>query len=186
MQKITLFSLTITILLLTFNFNSFTYSSEHNTDKKPVSVFSELEGKWQGQFAGYDTKGNILYNLDVTQIYKTVNNTTQNVYIEDKSEDGTVTTGKGQNIAIIKSDGTLEMKCIVKKSNGEMSKHQGALSKGPDGRKNIIWHSEKPGKTETFREWVEKREGGTYYMIQGMGIYENTPILMSGSYRKVE
>ncbi len=183
MKKTILIS-TFLIIVLTFVFNLISVRSE--VPQKPVAVFSELDGKWEGNFIGYNSKGEILYKIEVTQTYKTINDTTQEVYIKDKSEDGKVTTGKGKNIATKNSDGSLSLKCIVEKSSGDKVEHNGTISKGPDGEKNIIWYSEKPGRIETFRESVEKRSDGEYYLIQGMGIYGKTSVLMSGKYKKVE
>lgn len=183
-MKKTNLALSIIFLAVISQFNLKHVSGEEK--KPPVSVFSELDGKWQGNFVGYDIKGNILYKIEVTQIYKTISDTTQEVYIEDKAVDGTVITGKGKNIATINDDGLIDLICIVEKSTGEKVEHKGTLSKGPDGKKNIIWHSSNPKRTETFREFVEKRDDGEYYIIQGLGIYGKTSILMSGKYEKVK
>lgn len=177
---------TLFLILLFFVPFCLLIPAQSDEAKPPVSVFSELDGKWKGNFIGYNSKGEILYKIEVMQIYKTVSDTTQEVDIEDKSEDGEVITGKGKNIATLNPDGSYSLKCIVEKSNGDKVEHIGTLSKGPDGEKNIIWYSNKPDRVETFRESVEKRYDGEYYLIQGMGIYGNTPILMSGSYKRVE
>lgn len=183
MKKIIFISIISIVSIITLTFQP---SLAKESGKKPVSVFSELDGKWQGSFIGYSTKGNIIYKIEVTQIYKTISDTTQHVYIEDKAEDGKITKGIGKNIAAFNEDGSLKLKCIVEKSNGERVEHEGILSKGPDGKKNIIWFSEKPERIETFREWVEDRSDGKHYLIQGMGQYGDTLILMSGSYKKIE
>lgn len=164
--------------------NSRSYSREVSIP--PVSVFSDLDGTWEGNFIGYDLKGNILYEIKVRQVYQTVNRTTQSVEIEDTLSNGEVIRGEGKNLANVKQDGSLELKCIVEKSNGERVDHIGRLSKGPGGEKKIIWYSMNDNKREMFVEGVEKSGEETFYTISGMGIYGNTAVLMEGRYKKVE
>lgn len=183
-KRILQFLLILVVFSSVADSNSGSYSSEVSIP--PVSVFSDLDGTWEGNFIGYDLKGNILYKIKVRQIYKTVNRTTQSVEIEDTLSNGEVIRGKGRNIADIKSDGSLELKCIVEKSNGDRVDHVGRLTEGPGGEKKLIWYSMDDNKQEMFVEGVEKSGEETFYTISGMGIYGNTAVLMEGRYKKVE
>ncbi|MHC4992792.1 MAG: hypothetical protein ACYTGC_17610 [Planctomycetota bacterium] len=152
----------------------------------PVAVFAELDGTWEGTFVGFDSAGRELYRIRVRQIYRTVSDTVQRVRIEDRMNDGTVVTGEGENIATRRADGTLELRCIVRKSTGERVEHQGRLVSGPDGDRQIVWHSEAPGRTETFRETVRPEGARHVYEINGLGRYGETLMLMTGRYVRVE
>ena len=156
-----------------------------STTAPPVSVFAELDGAWAGTFVGYDSKGHELYRITVRQTYETINDTTQTVRIEDRMPDGTIIRGEGVNTARRLDDGTLALSCSVNKSNGEHVEHSGRLVNGPDGDHQIIWYSDAPGRTETFRELVRKESGETIYEINGMGRYDQTMILMNGRYRRI-
>lgn len=151
-------------------------------ENAPVEVFVELDGTWKGTFIGYDLTGTELYRIKVKQTYRTINDTTQTVQIEDIYPNGKIVTGEGKNIALRMHDGSLNLKCIVKKSNGEHVQHTGRLVSGPSGENQLIWYSK--DKKEIFRESVEERIDGVYYIINGMGIYGKTSVLMTGSYRK--
>jgi len=183
-KRILHFLLILVVLSSVADSNSRSYSSEVSIP--PVSVFSDLDGTWEGNFIGYDLKGNILYEIKVRQVYQTINSTTQTVLIEDTHSSGEVIRGEGKNLANVKQDGSLELKCIVEKSNGERVDHIGRLSKGPGGEKKIIWYSMNGNKREMFVEGVETSGEGTFYTISGMGIYSDTAVLMEGRYKKVE
>lgn len=148
----------------------------------PVRVFAALDGVWEGVFVGHDETGIELYRISVRQEYETINPTTQTVRIRDILPDGTVITGQGENTAQRLPDGTLLLKCVVRKSNGEVVRHDGRLIKGPQGDEQIIWHSKALNRTETFRESVRIENGRTIYEINGLGRYHDSLILMHGRY----
>ena len=150
----------------------------------PIAVFADLDGVWKGTFVGYDPTGKELYRIRVRQEYETISDTLQKVRITDTMPDGTVITGEGENIAHRRSDGTLELKCTVRKSDGELVEHSGRIIRGPDGTAQIIWHSRSPTRIETFREYVFQHENKTIYEINGMGRYDGTLMLMTGRYTK--
>jgi hypothetical protein len=151
----------------------------------PVAVFAELDGTWQGTFVGWDAEGRELFRLRVAQTYRTVSDTTQEVAIEDLGADGTVTTGRGENVATRAADGTLALTCKVEKSNGDTVLHQGSVVTGPGGRPEILWHSQGAGRAEVFRERVVEEGGETLYLIDGLGRYGDGVVLMAGRYRRV-
>ena len=134
---------------------------------------------------GYDPSGKELYRITVHQVYETVSLTEQSVRIRDLMPDGTVITGNGKNTAIRRSDGTLDLRCRVEKSNGDRVEHRGRLIRGPTGAREIVWHTRSPDRLETFREAVRRTEAGTTYFIHGMGLYGDSHVLMAGEYRKI-
>ncbi|MCZ6835606.1 MAG: hypothetical protein O7G85_07515 [Planctomycetota bacterium] len=150
----------------------------------PVQVFAELDGVWAGTFVGYDESGRELYRIQVRQEYETIDANTQTVRVRDTMPDGTVITGEGTNIAIRSPDGTLQLTCIVNKSNGERVEHAGRLVKGPEGDEQIVWYSKATNRVETFREFVHHEGKQTIYEINGMGQYNDSLILMTGRYIK--
>lgn len=152
---------------------------------RPVDIFKDLEGHWAGTFVGYDTSGKEVYRIGVKQWYRTVNATTQEVRLEDTMADGSVVTGKGQNIAR-SVGGSLELSCRVEKSNGDRVLHRGRLVRGPAGDKQIVWSMKTKDRTETFREWVADDSGKGTYHIQGLGSYGGTLMLMAGRYQRQE
>ncbi|MEE8155560.1 MAG: hypothetical protein V3T53_11465 [Phycisphaerales bacterium] len=156
----------------------------HDRLRAPVAVFAELDGTWSGTFVGYDETGNELYRLAVTQRYQTINDTTQSVIIQDTMPDGTVITGRGENTAHRRADGSLDLRCMVTKSNGDRVAHQGRVVAGPNGEKQIVWYSRGPDRVETFREVVRHEGSQLVYEINGMGRYGKTLILMHGRYTK--
>ncbi len=156
----------------------------HDQSCAPVEVFADLEGTWSGAFVGYDETGNELYRIAVTQHYETINDTTQSVIIQDTMPDGTVITGRGENTAHRRADGSLDLRCIVTKSNGDRVAHQGRIVIGPDGDQQIVWYSSGPDRVETFREAVRREGSELVYEINGMGRYGKTLILMHGRYTK--
>jgi hypothetical protein len=158
---------------------------ERDETAPPVAVFSALDGTWKGTFVGYNEAGTCLYRIRVTQTYRTVSDTEQEVIVRDEMPDGTVITGEGENVARVGDDGRLWLECHVRKSNGEKVKHIGRVVQGPDGDEQIIWFSKEEGRTETFREVVREENGETVYSIDGMGDYGGTLMLMHGRYRKV-
>ena len=154
--------------------------------ERPVEVFAKLDGRWEGEFVGYDQAGKELYRIKVTQTYRTVNETTQKVEIRDELAPGKVITGTGENVARRRPDGSLSLKCTVRKSNGEQVVHDGRLNKSADGKEQLIWFSHSDQKVETFRETVRRSGEEWIYSINGMGRYGgDTLILMEGRYRKV-
>lgn len=155
--------------------------------KHPVKVYAKLDGKWRGTFVGYDAQGKELYRIRVEQRYKTVSSTVQKVEIRDTDmKTGKTVTGEGENIARIREDGTLELLCVVRKSNGDTVEHQGRLVKGADGEEQLVWYTQKADRSETFREVVRKENGVEVYSIDGMGRYGGTLILMHGRYARVK
>jgi hypothetical protein len=148
-----------------------------------VDVFKELEGHWAGTFVGYHPTGKELYRIGVKQWYRTVNATTQEVRLEDTMADGTIVTGKGQNTATRSVDGSLRLACRVNKSNGDKVIHQGRIVRGPAGDNQIVWYTKTPGRTETFREWVQGSKDSRSYHIHGLGSYGGKLMLMAGQYR---
>lgn len=152
----------------------------------PVAVYAELDGTWQGAFVGYDEEGQELYRIEVTQTYRTVSDSRQIVEIRDVAADGTVTTGRGENVAVREEDGSLTLRCQVEKSDGSTVEHAGRLVEGPDGTQQLIWHSAEPGRMEVFRERVVEENGEDLYLIDGWGRYGDSTILMAGRYRRVE
>ena len=157
-------------------------------DTRPVAVFAELDGTWVGTFAGYDAGGKELYRIHVEQTYETIDANTQRVTVKDTMPDGTVITGRGTNTAHRDRNGGLVLKCIVEKSEGDRVEHRGREIRGMDGRRQLIWSSDRPGRTETFREVVRQacgvNSGETIYEINGMGRYGGTLMLMHGRYVK--
>lgn len=152
----------------------------------PVAVFADLDGTWEGTFVGYGEGGEELYRVRVRQTYRTVSDTVQEVEIEDRMADGTVVTGRGRNLAERREDGTLALRCVVEKSDGDRVEHEGRLVTGPGGDRQILWHSSAPGRSEIFRERVRREGGEEVYRIDGLGSYGDTRILMAGRYVKVE
>lgn len=152
----------------------------------PVSVFADLDGTWAGTFVSYDAAGNELGRITARHTYRTVSETEQAVQIVDVMPDGTEIRGTGTNEARRRPDGSLELRCLVDKSNGERVDHAGRLVRGPDGDRQIVWYTRRPGRVETFREVVRDDKGGRVYEINGMGRYGDTLVLMTGRYRRVE
>jgi len=149
---------------------------------RPVDVFADLDGVWAGTFVGYDATGKELYRIEVRQEYRTIDDQTQEVVVRDTMPDGVIIEGKGRNVARRLADGSLQLECVVSKSNGERVKHHGRVITGPTGKPEIVWYSVAGDRTETFREWV--RESDTY-CIEGMGQYGKTRMLMAGEYRRL-
>lgn len=156
------------------------------TPEPPVAVFAELDGSWAGTFVGWDASGRELYRIAVRQTYRTVNETTQRVVLEDRLGDGRVVTGEGVNLARRREDGSLVLRCRLSKSTGERVEHTGTLVEGPGGRREILWHSREGERVEIFRERVVEEGGETFYLIDGMGRYGDDLVLMAGRYRRVE
>lgn len=153
---------------------------------RPVEVFSDLDGTWEGTFVGYDATGKELYRIAVRQTYRTLDDTTQSVHVEDTMPDGTVVTGEGRNVAQRRADGTLALTCVVEKSNGERVEHAGRQVRGPDGDPELVWFSNAKDRSETFRERVRREGTEAVYAIDGMGRYGGSEMLMAGRYRKRE
>lgn len=160
-------------------------SAPADPDAPPVAVFADLDGTWEGTFAGYDTEGRELYRISVRQHYRTADDERQAVRIRDTSEDGTVVTGEGYNVARREADGSLRLRCIVEKSNGDRVEHQGRVGRSPDGLPQLVWYSDLPGRLEVFREVVRHDDGGPVYTIDGFGRYGESVVVMAGRYRKV-
>ena len=159
-------------------------SSAPPPESRPIDIYSAFDGRWEGTFVGFDPGGKELYRIRVKQTYHTVDANTQKVQTRDEMPDGTVITGVGENVARRRPDGSLELMCRLKKSNGEEVEHAGRIVRGPDGDKQIIWHSRRPGRVETFREVVRQEGERLIYSIDGMGRYGETLILMHGRYRR--
>lgn len=153
-------------------------------DPRPVDVFKALDGHWKGNFVGYDTTGKELYRIRVEQRYRTIDANTQKVTIRDTMPDGKVITGEGENLARRREDGSLELRCVVRKSNGEQVEHQGRLVEGPDGDKQLVWYSETKDRIETFREAVRTEGTKQIYTIDGLGRYGGSLMLMHGRYTR--
>lgn len=151
-----------------------------------MAAFAELDGSWAGTFAGYDAEGRELYRISVRQHYRTVDDERQEVRITDVLEDGTVITGRGYNTARRLPDGSLELRCIVEKSNGDRVEHRGRLGRTPDGLPQLVWYSSAPDRLEVFREVVRHDAEGPVYTIDGVGRYGDSTVVMAGRYRKVE
>ncbi len=151
---------------------------------RPVDIFAGLDGRWTGDFVGYDSSGRELYRIEVEQHYRTVDDHTQTVEISDRSADGTVVTGRGKNSAHRDADGELVLRCVVDKSNGDHVEHSGRVGRGPTGIEQLVWYSVDPAKVETFREWVVGTGAAATYYIHGMGRYGDSMVLMAGSYRR--
>ena len=92
----------------------------------------------------------------------------------------------GKNIAHRTAAGDLELFCDVKKSNGDRVQHKGRLVKGPIGTTQFVWYSVSADRSETFREAVVRDGKKTTYVINGMGRYGDSLILMAGRYLKVD
>lgn len=150
----------------------------------PVAIFAALDGIWTGTFVGYDAAGKELYRIRSRQTYKTLDATTQSVELADTDANGATTKGTGRNVAKRLADGSLELRCSVDKSNGDHVEHAGRVVKGPDGDDEIVWSSQKTGRSETFRERVTGRGKEAVYEIDGMGRYGDALILMAGRYRR--
>lgn len=161
-----------------------TGSDDPAAPSPPVAVFAELDGSWAGTFVGYDPGGRELYRIEVRQTYTTVDENTQEVAIRDTQPDGTVVTGRGVNTARRLADGSLELTCRVEKSTGETVEHRGRRVTGPDGDRQLVWYSSEPGRQETFRERVRHEGEAAYYLIDGVGRYGDSTVLMAGRYRK--
>lgn len=150
----------------------------------PVSVFAELDGTWEGEFAGYDTEGKEIYRISVRQTYRTLDDETQEVLITDTLADGTVITGRGENTAKLLPDGGLRLRCVVVKSNNERVTHLGRRGTAPDGEPQLVWYSKGIDRWETFRETVRGHGSEAVYSIDGVGRYGDTVIIMAGRYRR--
>ena len=174
------------LLLALLSLATTTAAAEPMPDAPPVAVFAELDGSWEGAFVGWDAAGQEQYRIQVRQTYRTLNDTVQEVRIEDRLPDGTVITGKGRNVAHRRDDGSLDLRCEVKKSNGDRVVHQGRLVTGPDGGHQIIWHSDGGDRVESFREYVETGPDGDVYVIAGTGRYGATLMIMAGRYHRTD
>jgi len=150
----------------------------------PVAIFQSLDGHWAGTFVGYDVAGRELYRLRVQQTYRTIDANTQTVELSDTDANGKTTTGRGRNTAIRRADGTLELRCVVDKANGDHVEHAGRVVRGPDGDEQIVWSMAREGRSETFRERVVSTGVAATYEIDGMGRYDDALILMAGRYRR--
>ncbi len=157
---------------------------ERAASTPPVAVFSALDGTWRGAFVGYDVRGVELYRIDVRQTYRTIDHERQAVEVVDRQADGTVTRGRGFNVAKRRDDGTLELTCSVTKDDGDAVRHEGRVVRGPDGDEEIVWSTDSLERSETFRESVRREGDAWIYAIDGMGRYGDTRILMCGRYRK--
>ena len=153
-------------------------------DERPVDVFAELDGHWKGTFVGLDSQGRELYRIRVSQHYETVDAHTQRVRVTDTMPDGKVIRGEGENTAKRLADGTLQLRCVVRKSTGETVVHDGRLFEGVDGGTQIVWYSSTPDRVETFREGVRHEGSDIVYSIHGMGRYGDQLMLMNGRYLK--
>ena len=152
----------------------------------PVKVFAALDGRWGGEFVGYDPAGKELYRIRVQQTYETIDAHTQKVRILDTNlATGETITGEGENTAHRAKDGSLTLRCVVRKSNGERVEHQGRLVRGAEGDLQLVWYSVAPDRSETFREVVSANEEPSLYTIDGMGRYGSTLVLMHGRYRRI-
>ena len=160
-------------------------AAEDPSSGPPVAVFADLDGVWEGEFVGYDTMGKELYRIHVRQEYRTIDNERQAVKITDTSPDGTVVIGTGHNIARRRPDGSLELLCIVQKSNGDRVEHQGTLGRGPGGEAQLVWWSDTPERTDTFREVVRHHGDRAEYTIDGVGRYGDSVVVMAGRYERV-
>lgn len=152
----------------------------------PVAVFADLDGTWEGEFVGWNREGRELYRIHVRQTYRTVDDHTQRVEIEDRMPDGSVVAGRGENTARRNEEGGLELRCRVEKSTGERVEHRGRLVEGPDGREELVWHSGGDGRWEMFRERVRRVGEAEVYEIDGVGRYGEQVVVMAGRYRRVE
>ncbi len=150
--------------------------------KEPVDVYAKLNGRWRGTFVGYDLKGTELYRIQVEQEYYRIDEETQGVRVKDTMPDGKVITGEGENTARRLPSGELELRCVVRKSNGEKVEHQGKLVTGVDGTPELIWYSQSSKKREVFRELVREEGNRKVYSIDGFGAYGESEILMHGRY----
>ena len=151
---------------------------------EPAAVFAGLDGDWIGTFVGWDAAGKELYRITVKQSYRRVDATTQEVVLADTDAAGKTTKGKGRNVATRRADGTLELRCIVDKDNGDHVEHEGRLVKGPDGDEELIWFVQREGRSETFRERRLGNGADARYEIDGMGRYGDSLVLMAGRYRR--
>lgn len=185
-QRRTLALQVLTFLVLTFLASPVFAGEAPGAEVDPVAVYSELDGAWAGEFVGWDEKGEELYRIQVRQEYRTVDAETQEVVITDTLADGTVIRGRGRNIARRRADGSLELLCIVEKSNGDRVEHRGRLIRGPGGEGQLVWWSQEPDRTETFREVVRGEGESAVYSIDGVGRYGGSTVVMAGRYRPVE
>ena len=160
-------------------------SAARAEEPPPVAVFAALDGTWEGTFAGYDLEGRELYRIHARHSYRTVDGERQAAEIEDTLADGTVITGTGYNVARRRADGSLDLLCLIEKSNGERVEHRGAVGQAPDGTPQLVWHSRLPGRVEVFREVVRREGDGWVYTIDGYGRYGDSEVVMAGRYRKV-
>lgn len=151
---------------------------------RPVDVFAKLDGEWKGAFVGYDEEGRELYRIQVVQRYRTVDEHTQRVEIEDRMPDGRVVRGTGFNEARVGEDGELQLRCVVEKDDGDRVEHKGRLVRGPGGEEEIVWYTRLPDRVETFREAVTGEGDAAVYRIDGMGRYGERMILMAGRYAR--
>lgn len=151
----------------------------------PVSVFADLDGSWEGEFAGYGEDGRERYRLRVRQTYTTINDHTQRVDMAETAADGKTVTGTGMNIATRDPSGGLVLRCLVTKSDGDSVEHSGHLGLSPGGTTQIVWSTRGRRRTEIFREKVTRDGDGFRYDINGTGRYGDTVTLMAGLYRKV-
>lgn len=150
----------------------------------PVAVFAGLDGDWSGTFVGYDAAGKELYRITVKQSYRRIDANTQEVVLADTDAGGKTTKGKGRNIATRRADGSLELRCIVDKEDGDHVEHVGRIVKGPDGDDEIVWSLQRDGRSETFRERCHGEGAQARYEIDGMGRYGDSLVLMAGRYRR--
>ena len=152
----------------------------------PVDVFADLNGAWRGEFVGWDEEGREQYRIRVSHRYHKVDAHTQKLVGKDTLPDGTVIELDGENTARRLENGQLELRCVVRKSNGETVRHRGRLGKGPRGEELVFWYSLDEGKRETFREWVEGDGDQAVYRIQGTGRYGKATYVMAGDYQAVK
>ncbi len=152
---------------------------------RPIDIFADLDGTWVGTFVGYDATGTEVLRIKARHTYRTVSATRQTVRIEDTMPGGEVIIGRGANLAERTRSGSLLLRCVIEKSDGESIDHAGRVVRGPDGGEQIVWYTTKPQRVETFREVIRREDGELVYEINGMGLYGKTLVLMVGRYRKV-
>ena len=160
------------------------FAATREAEERPVAVFAELDGTWEGEFVGWDLEGRELYRIRVRQVYETVDDTTQTVTIEDHMPDGEIIRGTGRNVAVRGEDGKLTLTCVVETSNGDRVEHTGRLGRGPGGDEVLFWTSAAPERREVFREAVSAEDGKKVYTIDGVGRYGASTVFMAGRYER--
>jgi len=143
-------------------------------------IFDVYTGRWQGVFRIFSLDGTLLDSIRVEQHYFW-DGDIQRVELKDHLVDGSVQVSHAENF--VRNDSLF---CVVTKADSTR-----IIETGKRSANRLFWyHVDKAAqRRETFKEYVQTVPGGTYYLIDGIGIYgegEHMNILLfEGRYKKI-